>query len=143
MRFVKPRLKKVLLVAGIIALVGVGASLIAGKEKNEIHFKQAVVHVQPKPQAPQAYIVRGERDFAGPGDVRARIMHIEGGPHHKDWDAGIAIGGTLLAAGLLFWFIKRRKKSNGPFESTVTVIPSTADFLDQWENNLTTKKETN
>lgn len=134
----KPWIKKILLTAGIIAIIGVGVSWAAGMNKSD--YKQAFEH--GKQNAEPYFYKGGGKDLAGPAGRHERGMR--GGEHHGGGDAAAAVGGTILAGGLLYWVIQRRKKTGAMSAAqTAPVIPSTSDFLDQWEKNQTNKKETN
>ncbi|MNR44628.1 hypothetical protein D3C85_1633980 [compost metagenome] len=69
-------------------------------------------------------------------------IHIER-VHERGVDAGVVVGGTILIAGLLlFWMSKRRKQSRIVDGANVLAnIPSASDFLDQWEMQQNQTKE--
>jgi len=65
-------------------------------------------------------------------------------------EAGVAAAVVVLGGGALYWVWKRRKRANGvivaeaasvqglvPVSTAATLLPSTADFLDQWEQQYT------
>ncbi|WP_042198877.1 hypothetical protein [Paenibacillus camerounensis] len=68
------------------------------------------------------------------------------GHHEEEWDgAGLAagIGGGLLGTGLLYSFIRRKKRQDwSTGGQTAFAAPSTSKFLDQWETHQMNLKET-
>ncbi len=139
MRSGKPWFKKILLAAGIIAVIGVGINLASKMDRPDYH------HGKQKERTSFMSAQGGGNGWAGPNGRHDRGMRGEGG-EHDGWGAGAVVGGTLLGAGLLLWAIKRRKRPAGARAALAApIIPSTSEFLDQWEQNqtTTTKKESN
>jgi LPXTG-motif cell wall-anchored protein len=137
----KPWIKKVLLIAVIAGVIGAGVGLAAEMDRPD--YKEAFNHAK---QSTQQYMSKGnDKALAGQGEQHEKGVREGGHEHHNDgMETGTAIGGIVLAAGLLFWIIRRRKRNGGTSKtnSTHTMI-STSDFLDQWENKQTNSKETN
>ncbi|MBB6671845.1 hypothetical protein [Cohnella nanjingensis] len=131
----KPWMKRILITAGIIAIVGVGINWAMERDRSDDdHGKR---------NTEQSMSVSAGKGWGGPDGHHVRGMDGEG-HDHEGWGAGMAVGGTILAAGLLYWTVKRRKRSSAMFAADVTpVTPSTSDFLDQWEKNQTNTKESN
>ncbi|SFS54332.1 LPXTG cell wall anchor domain-containing protein [Paenibacillus sp. BC26] len=149
MRSGKSWIKRVLLIAVVIVVVGIGVKFASGGDVS-VH-QTAIKHVQLKdepflPRGDERSIggmPRGEgRDIvvAGPEFGPVKAMRIDGHPR-EEWNAGVAIVGTILIAGLLFLILKRRKKSPSQSHEPLHVsaaapmLTSTSDFLDQWERN--------
>jgi hypothetical protein len=137
----KPWIKKVFLIAVIAGVIGTGVGVAAQLDRPD--FKEAFNHDK---QITQLYIQKGnDKALTGKGEQH-EIGIREGDHEHHDggMEAGMAIGGTVLAAGLLFWIIRRRKRNGGMLKANSThAMINTSDFLDQWENKQINSKETN
>ncbi|WP_058300646.1 hypothetical protein [Gorillibacterium timonense] len=136
MKVRKSWIKRLIITAGIIAFVGVGIGFATERmdRSDHDHGKQG------------SQLLVSVRDGEGrdeAGDHHERGMD-RGEHEHEGWGAALAIGGTLVGAGLLYGIIRSRKRASGlGAGSAVSVIPSTSDFLDQWEKNQTNTKESN
>jgi phage shock protein A len=130
MRSDKHWIKKLTIFALILTVVGVGVGWATGMDRSE--YDQAFN--QAKQSAGQ-YIPWNN----GKSLDRQNDYHERGGMHggfqkHHMLNPGMAVGGTILGAVVLYWVLKRRKRSGGALAShATTLIPSTTDFLDQWE----------
>ncbi|WP_219834630.1 hypothetical protein [Paenibacillus sp. R14(2021)] len=145
MRSVRPWVKKVLVASVIIVAVGAGLSWAA--ERGRPDGMPAIQFVKQESRPVDNFVgMKGEKFGPGP-DIRIRQekgMHGEGHPEHDGWDAGVAVGITILAAGLLFWAMRRGKRARrAPRANQFTAITSASDFLDQWELHQNRTKETN
>jgi hypothetical protein len=157
-RRIRPWLKKALLVTVIIVAVGAGLNLVAGEHGREV---TNVVGVSQeflgRPAGIMKVEIRGGEDAAVPAPriegatvpvpaqppmLREGGLHIERGYQH-DIGPGVAVGGTILFAGLLlFWMSKRGKRSTVADGANVLAsIPTASDFLDQWEIQQNQTKE--
>lgn len=137
----KPWIKKVFLIAVIAGVIGTGVGVAAKMDRPD--YKEAFNHAK---QSAQPYISKGnDKALAGKGANLEKGKREGGYEHHDDgMTAGMAIGGTVLAAGLLFLIIRRRKRDGGILKTKSThAMITTSDFLDQWENKQTNSKETN
>lgn len=139
----KPRktwIKKVFLIAVIAGVIGTGVGVAAKMDRPD--FKEAFNHDK---QIAQQYIPKGnDKALAGKGEHQVKGSREGDHEHHDGMEAGMAIGGTVLAIGLLFWIIKRRKRNGGMLKTNSThAMINTSDFLDQWENKQINSKETN
>ncbi|WP_139492458.1 hypothetical protein [Brevibacillus dissolubilis] len=140
MRSGKGWIKKGIIIALILSIVGIGVKWVAGVDRSP--YEQAFTHTK---QSVGQFISSqgGEAWAAGPRGHHDRGMR-GGGQHHHGIDGGMIVGGIVLAGGLLYWVNKRRKSSGGILVAQATpVIPTTSDFLDQWEKNQTNTKESN
>ncbi|RTE10960.1 hypothetical protein [Paenibacillus whitsoniae] len=142
----KPRkrwVKKVLLIALIAGVIGASAAAAAEMVSPE-HREAAFNHVK---QSAQQFIPKSnEKPISGHvSSEHDKGLREAGHEHHDDgMKAGMAVGGTVLAAGLLYWIVRGRKRNSKLLKSNSThAILPTSDFLDQWENNLINSKETN
>lgn len=139
MRSGKPWIKKLLLFAIVLAVVGVGVNWAVGMDKSK--YEQALSHA--KQSAGQYLAWNKDKALDRPNAHHEKGMR-GGFQKHHGLHPGIAIGGTIAAAGLLYWVLRRRKKSSGTFEANAIPLTSSAsDFLDQWEKNQTKSKESN
>lgn len=122
-------IKRLIIFGLVLAVVGIGVHWAMGLDR----FKYETAFNQAKQTAGQYMHMNGGKTMAG--DRHDRGMMHGGLRGHHGADVGLAIGGGLLAAGAIVWFIKRRKKSGGTFAASTgsVVIPSTSDYLDQWE----------
>lgn len=158
MRRIRPWVKKALLVSVIIVAVGAGLNLVAGEHGRDV---TKVVRVSQEfhggPAGDMKVELRGGEDAAVPAPhgegatlpvpaqapmLREGGIHIERGPEYGV-GPGVAVGGTILIAGLLlFWMSKRSKRSRVADGANVLAsIPTASDFLDQWEMQQNQKKE--
>lgn len=134
MRSGKPWIKRILITAGIIAVVGVGMHWAMERGHSELEHGRTEF-AQPKS-------VNGVNDWGESIGHHERGMGGEEREHER-WHAGVAVGGIIIAGGLLY-LIRRRMRSGGRFAANVTpMISSNSDFLDQWEQEQLHKKETN
>ncbi|SEN51589.1 hypothetical protein [Paenibacillus sp. OV219] len=159
MRRIRPWVKKALLVSIIIVAVGAGLSLADGEHGRDI---TKVVRVSQefhgKPAGDMKVEIRGGEGVSVPAlrgdDASVPVPPSapflkEGGnmrfgrDHEHEHGFGVAVGGAILIAGLLiFWLSKRSKRSRRADSVNVLAgIPSASDFLDQWEMQQNQSKE--
>ncbi|MFB9328721.1 hypothetical protein ACFFSY_22530 [Paenibacillus aurantiacus] len=140
MRKRKSWFKKAMVLTVIAAVIGGG--VYAASEMDNEHEKQGF---DPTKQTAQQFVSEHNKDASnGENGHHEKGDRGEEGHHEEGWDeAGIAagVGGILLGAGFLYWIIKRKKRSNAAGHVAVS-IPSTTEFLDQWETNQMNSKET-
>ncbi|RAP78509.1 hypothetical protein DL346_08840 [Paenibacillus montanisoli] len=150
-------MKKALLVSVIIVAVGAGLSLVAGEHGRDVTVVGVSQEFHAKPAGDMKVEIRGGEVPAVPalrGDAATvpvpgkALMLREGGirierGHEHGIGPGVAVGGTILLAGLLlFWMSKRRKRSRIADGANVLAgIPTASDFLDQWEMQQNQTKE--
>lgn len=156
MRRIRPWLKKALLVSVIIVAVGAGISLAAGEHgrdatkvvrvSQEFHGRPAGdIKIRdgkgaaiPAPRGVDATVLVPPQALV----LREGGIHVERG-HENGIGTGVAVGGTILIAVLLlFWMSKRGKRSRVADGANVLAsIPTASDFLDQWEIQHNQTKE--
>ncbi|TMV49578.1 hypothetical protein FE783_13850 [Paenibacillus mesophilus] len=159
---IRPWVKKTLLVSVIIVAVGAGLSVMAGEFRGGRDVTKVVRVSQEfhgRPAGDMKVEIRGGENtavLAQRGEdatvpippippiapvLRDGGIHIEGYEHGVG--PGVAVGGTILIAGLiLFWMSKRGKRSRVADGANVLAsIPSASDFLDQWEIQQNQTKE--
>ncbi|MBW7475283.1 hypothetical protein K0T92_11040 [Paenibacillus oenotherae] len=157
MRRIRPWLKKALLVSVIIAAVGACISLAAGEHgrdatkvvrvsqefhgrpEGDIKIRDGRGAVIPVPRGADATVLIPPPQAQL---LREGGIHIER-DHENGVGTGVAVGGTILIAVLLlFWMSKRGKRSRAADEANVLAsIPTASDFLDQWEIQHNQTKE--
>ncbi|NBD24898.1 hypothetical protein [Paenibacillus glycinis] len=170
---IRPWVKKTLLVSVIVVAVGAGFSVMAGERGRDVtKVVRVSQEFHGNPAGDMKIEVRnggiagvpappdmGPRDGDGPmrmpfgGEsavpappvapmIREGGIRFERG-HAHGIGAGLAIGATILIAGLLLlWMGKRGRRSSaadGP--NALAGIPTASDFLDQWEMQQNQTKE--
>lgn len=152
---IRPWVKKTLLVSVIIVAVGAGFSLTAGEHGRDV---SKVVRVSQEfhgaPAGDMKVELRGGKDAAVPVPpdemplppfapvLREGGIRIERG-HEHGIGPGVAVGGAILIAGLLLFWMSRRGKRTGAADgpNVLASIPTASDFLDQWEIQQNQTKE--
>lgn len=132
----KAWLKRIIIAAGFVAIVGVG-----------LHFATEIMEGNDdddhRGQITEQYVSDLDEDDRGRSDDSHERDMDDDDDEYEEWAIGMA-GGAAVGAGLLYWVIRRRKRSSGRAEMIANpMIPSTAEFLDQWEKNQTNTKESN
>lgn len=133
----KAWVKRIIIAAGIIAIIGVGmnfaAELIETLDPNdEDQIAEQRVYVKSGSD-------RGEAD----GAYQSGRDDDDEGDEHEEWIAGMAFGAAIIGAGAWYAVIRRKKRSSGMLAvSAIPALPSSSDFLDQWEQKQTNTKET-
>lgn len=132
-------IKKLLIFALILSVVGVGVKWAAGMDRSK--YEQAFN--QARQSAGQYMPWNNGKSLERQNYHHERVMYGGFQKHHV-LNPGMAVGGTILGAVALYWVLRRRKRSGGVLASSANIlIPSTSDFLDQWEKNHINKKESN
>ncbi|MFC5449456.1 hypothetical protein [Paenibacillus aestuarii] len=143
-------IKRWIIAALIVAVIGIGAG-VAAKEMGGSRYEQAFQHAR---QAVGSYtgLILTEKENQHQTLERPGSSHERGGRHegggfggHDMAGAGVAAAGVVLGGAALYWVWKRRKKAIGVtavqganMASAAALLPSTADYLDQWEQQHTT-----
>ncbi|UJF32534.1 apurinic/apyrimidinic endonuclease family protein [Paenibacillus hexagrammi] len=145
MRLGKQWLKRLFILALIFAVIGVGVAWAAGWDKS--HYEQAFHQVKQNavPYMPWGH---GKSQMTMNDHYDRGSMHGGFDRHHDLGEGLAALMGIMLGAAALYWVLKRRRKLVGMFTANAgsaapAVIPSTSDFLDQWEQNQMKIKEMN
>lgn len=140
MRSDKHWIKKWIIFALILTVVGVGVGWASGMDRS----KYGQAFNQARQSAGQYMPWNNGKFLVSQNDHHVRGEMHRGGFEHHILNPGMAAAGIALGAIVLYWVLKRRKRSDGAFASNaITLIPSTSDFLDQWEKNHTNTKESN
>ncbi|MFB9328715.1 hypothetical protein ACFFSY_22500 [Paenibacillus aurantiacus] len=148
MRIRKSWFKITLILAVIVAVVGCGVYAVSVMDDEHGEQQQAYDHTYKVTEQNASHSgehgSNGEDRHYFESEDQAEAGHH--GHHEDGWDAAMAasIGGTILGAGVIYWIMRRKNRSNWTLAGHAAVMmPTTSEFLDKWETDQTNAKVTN